>query len=318
MNSVFIPSGTPAEDKAPAPDVQVVERISDDGKKIQHSVQFQEPVKKDDKKEDEKPAGDRPAWLPEKFKTADDLRTSATELAKKGGADERTLRMLAKLSPEDLAAEYADLEKTASKAAPKADEKADEKKEDKPVDAEAQITAQANAVVSKAGLLMSNLQSEWETNDGELSKESYDKLAAEGFGRDVVDGFIEGRQAVASLKLNEVFNAGGGSAEAYGKMMEWAKANLSKEDAVAFNQTIDKGTQSQRISAVKGLHARFQQGGGTEPAVVLGGDTKPGASSGDRYESTDQLLADQRDIRYRNGDKAFHKYVDEKLKRSKL
>lgn len=322
MNSVQVVPEK-AADTAKVPDAEVQVRTSDDGQKQQHSVQFK-AAPTPDPKPAATPEGERPAWLPEKFKTADDLKKSATELAKKNGADDRTLRLLSRLSPEDLAAEYAEMEKGAGKQAPqpKAEEKKDDGEGKQEVEKQKQeaddlkIKEEVNGVLKAAGLALDDIQKEWDSK-GELSPESYEKLSKTGFSRDVVDAFIEGRLASAQLHLNTIFSHAGGDRAAYETMTTWAKDNLATEDVVAYNNAM-AGTKSAQIAAVKGLFARYQQAGGSEPAVTIGGGTKSGEPEGDVYRSVNELLADQRDPRYRSGDKAFHAMVDRKLSRSKI
>lgn len=113
---------------------------------------------------------DRPQWLPEKFK-----------------------------SPEDLAKAYAELESKLGKPA-----------ESKQADPNAQpSTDQVKDELATKGLDLSEFSQEFNTK-GELSAESYDKLEKAGYPRNIVDQYIDGQKARAALYESEVKSVAGG------------------------------------------------------------------------------------------------------------
>lgn len=219
---------------------------------------------------------DRPQWLPEKFK-----------------------------SPEDMAKAYAELEAKLGK--PK-----EEAPAQTPAPAEA-TTADADKALADKGLNLQDFSAEFATN-GELSAESYDKLAKAGYDRNLVDQFIEGQRARASQFENTIKSEVGG-AEKYAEMTEWAKANLSPAEIEAYNRAVSSGDQNTAKLAVLGLSAQFSKAVGSEPKRTIGGNSA--AASGDVFESRAQLTEAMRDPRYKS-DPAFRDKVQAKLARSNL
>ncbi len=223
---------------------------------------------------------ERPAWLPEKFKTPEDLAKSYKELESKLGQSKK---------PE-----------------PPAPVKAAEGKA--PEDSLAIPPADARKAVENAGLSMDKYDAEFNENGG-LSEESYQELAAKGFSKDLVDQHIEGR--VAKGKLAEMdAHAITGGAEGYTAMTTWAQENLPSEDIEQFNELVNN--PKTRAFAVKALHAQFTAAEGREPNLVGGRGTTQGPAG---YRSMAEQKADQRDPRYKN-DPAFQQYVEDRIKRS--
>ena len=219
---------------------------------------------------------DRPAWLPEKFKSA-----------------------------EDMAASYAALEAKLGGAAPVVD----------PVVPPAAVApaADAEAVVAKAGLDMSALNTEFQTA-GVLSADSYAKLAAAGVDKPMVDAYIAGQQALASQFQSEVMAATPGGADKYSEMMEWAKVNLTPVQIEAYNTAVSSGNKDQAKLAVAGLGVSFKAAVGNEPKLT-GGST--GASAADVFESIAQMKAAMSTKEYKT-DPAYRAKVQAKLGRSNI
>ena len=95
-------------------------------------------------------------------------------------------------SPEAMAKAYAELEKKQSAGKPAEKPKA--------------IEQPTREQVVESGLDISALEAEW-NETGALSEESY-KLAAEaGYSRDIVDNYIEGRQAVVARETAAGYQA---------------------------------------------------------------------------------------------------------------
>jgi hypothetical protein len=177
------------------------------------------------------PTEDRPQWLPEKFK-----------------------------SPEDMAKAYAELESKLGKPAePKAPEATP------PAD---QTTDQVDQELQSKGLNLADFNAEF-ADKGELSPESYDALEKAGYPRNYVDQFIEGQKARAALYESEVKAAAGGS-ETFNEMVEWAKANLSPAEINAYNAAIDSGDQAKAKLAVSGIYQRFSSARPSEPSLFKG------------------------------------------------
>ena len=219
----------------------------------------------------------RPEWLPEKFQSAEDLAKAYAELeAKLGG------------KPQDN---------------PQTD----------PANADTNQTGQnPEQALSEKGLDLSTFTAEFNAK-GELSAESYAKLAAAGFDKAIVDNYINGQKAVAAQYETAVTAEVGGS-EKYSEIVTWAKANLTDAEINAYNAAVSSGDLAQAKLAVLGLSAKFSKANGSEPRLVQGRTT---SASEDVFESTAQLTEAMRDPRYR-ADPAFRAKVQAKLARSNI
>lgn len=224
---------------------------------------------------------DRPKWLPEKFKSA-----------------------------EDMAKAYAELESKMGKPAePKADPETPPA--DTPPPAEA-TPDDANKALSERGLDMAEFSREF-AEKGELSPESFAKLEQAGISKDTVNQYIEGQKALANQYESSVKSEVGGD-ENYTQMVTWAKANMSTEEITAFNNAVSSGDVNQAKLAVLGLSTRYSSANGSDPKRTIGGG-KAGAQ--DAFESTAQLTEAMRDPRYKS-DPAYRNAVQTKLARSSV
>ena len=220
----------------------------------------------------------RPEWLPEKFQSVEDMAKAYAELeAKLGGKTQD--------NPQTDPANTGDTNQTG------------------------QNPEQA---LSEKGLDLSTFTAEFNAK-GELSAESYAKLAAAGFDKNIVDNYINGQKAVAAQYETAVVSEVGGS-EKYSEMVTWAKANLTDAEINAYNAAVSSGDVAQAKLAVLGLSAKFSKANGSDPRLVQGRTT---SASEDVFESTAQLTEAMRDPRYRN-DPAFRAKVQSKLARSNI
>lgn len=225
-------------------------------------------------------AVERPSWLPEKFKTV-----------------------------EDMAKAYSELEKKQSQGSKK-DEGTNTDGEQNNAGGEGDESARE--AVEGAGLDFDALSQEYEAN-GSLSDDAYAKLAKAGIPKDLVDNYINGVQAQTSIYESAVQGYAGGE-EAYEGLLKWGEANLSDDEIDAFDAAVNSGNKGTAKVAVEGLKARMMLAQGVAPTRQLDGK---GNSSGDIYESQAQIEADMNDPRYES-DPAFRAKVYAKMDRSGL
>ena len=221
---------------------------------------------------------DRPEWLPEKFKSAEDMAQAYSELEKKLGQ------------------------------APKEDTEESEQVEKKAEDNEEQVeenTSEAYQAVAEAS-------KEFFENDGKLSEETYNTLEKAGLPRDLVDSYAAGQQALQQSEEGQIKSVAQGNYEA---MAEWANENLPQEEVEAFDEAVTGGTVSQAKLAVQGLYARYQNEVGARPKLTQGGVN--GASTMP-FRSMQELARAQSDPRYKSGDKAYHEEIDRRLQVSSI
>lgn len=224
------------------------------------------------------PNEERPGWLPEKFK-----------------------------SPEDLAKAYAELEgklgKKPEEAKPEATPNPTEGAPDK---------VAAEAALADKGLSFDAFSQEY-AEKGELTADSYKKLEDAGIPKAIVDQYIQGQQALATRLETEVKAVVGGE-EGFAELSAWALENVSAEDLAAYNKAVSSGDIAQAKLAVAGLSQKFQEARPTEPHLITGVN---GKVSSDVYESIAQMQKDMASPEYKS-DPAFRRKVQEKLGRSNI
>lgn len=234
---------------------------------------------------------ERPAWLPEKFKSAEDMAAAYAELEKKLGA------------------------KSAEKPAeenPPVNTNAEEAGEDQDADPDQTVEEQAQEAADKAGLDLEELSAKYFEN-GALEEGDYEALEKAGYPKYLVDQFIAGQEAQAALIEMQVFNSVGGEAD-YKAMLTWAGEELTPGEVNAFNKAVNSNDMDEVMAAVKGLKARFDATVGFEPTRQIKADGKATESV---YRSVAELQRDMGDPRYKT-DPAFRKDVENKLGRSNI
>jgi len=173
---------------------------------------------------------ERPEWLPQKFK-----------------------------SPEDMAKAYGELEKEFTKS----------RQEETPVEeTESTPTEDAKEAVESVGLNFESMSEEYMEN-GELSADTYSELESRGIPKNIVDSYIQGQQSIANNLKGDIFNSVGGE-ENYTQMTEWAVDNMNQPEKDAFNLAVNSGDMAQAKLAVEALNARYKNMVGVEPNLVGG------------------------------------------------
>jgi hypothetical protein len=233
----------------------------------------EKPVEQQAETELPQEENDRPQWLPEKFKSAEDMAQAYSELEKKLGQ-----------APKE---EQAEAEQSEAEA---------ENKEE-----------QAEENVSEAYQTIAEASKEFFENDGTLSEETYNALEKAGLPRDLVDSYAAGQQALLQSEEAQIQSVANGQ---YDAMAEWANENLPQEEIDAFDEAVTGGTVQQAKLAVQGLYARYQNATGSTPKLTQGSVT---GTSTMPFKSMQELARAQSDPRYRSGDKAYHEEIDRRL-----
>lgn len=200
-------------------------------------------------------AESRPEWLPEKFKSPEELSKAYAELEKKLGTPTK--------EPTTPDSNGSDTE-----------------------------TDPAKALVTDAGLDFDLLSDEF-AQSGELSTDSYTKLEAAGIPRDMVDSYIEGQMAIANNLRNEAFTVAGGETN-YTAMVQWAAANMSAAEQAAFNTTVSSSSADQVKFAVAGLKARYEAVNGSSPDLTGGEGSTSGAEVFESWAQVKEAMKDPR------------------------
>jgi excinuclease UvrABC nuclease subunit len=251
------------------------------------------------------PQGDRPAWLPEQFKTAEDFAKSWTDQRAEITKLQQAQAAAKKVDPAASAA-------TEDKTAPAL------KIEDKPAAGEQTEAEKAAAqAVAQAGLDVSKWQEEFNTSRT-VSEEGRAEIAKglEGlFGdkaRAIVDDFVEGQRMRVENVEGQIFTVAGGKEE-YAKMVGWAAQNMSASEQSAYNAAMDSGDVNAMSLAVDGLKARYVRAEGSSPSLISGDGS---IGSGDAaFASTHEMTTAMKDPRYR-ADPVYRKSVEQRAMRS--
>jgi hypothetical protein len=214
---------------------------------------------------------DRPEWLPEKFKSPEDMANAYSELEKKMGAGAN--------EQEQEEGETTDEEEQPD----------DNTKED----------TNTNDVIVEAS-------KEFFENDGVISEETYKNLAEIGLPKELVDSYAAGQQALQQSEEGSIKSVTEGN---WDQMAEWAANNLSPEEVNTFDDIVQNGTVEQAKLATKGLYAQFKAENGVSPKLVQGAvsgsSTMPfksnqelaRAMSDPRYKSGDKSYHEEIDRR---------------------
>lgn len=142
----------------------------------------------------------------------------------------------------------------------------------------------------------------------ELDDEMYQGMEKHGLSREDVDTYIAGQQAIGTLAKMEVHNAVGGE-DSYKAMIEWARSNFEEKEIEVYDRDIHSGDPAVRLTAAKGLAARYAQAMGNDGVSVT--DGKHGNRGLDGYASGAEMRMEMRDPRYQT-DAAFRENVARK------
>lgn len=218
----------------------------------------------------------RPEWLPEKFKSAEDMAKAYSELEK---------RMSSPSKEPETAPEIGDL----------LQEKAENVKE-------------AKTAEEPKSRDFSKYSEEW-ADKGELSEDSFKELAEMGIPKEVVNRYIEGVEAVQTRQVSEVYNSVGGE-DNYKAMVEWASGNLSKEEVDAYDSLVTGNDVTSVRLAAKGLWAQYAAQNGKAPKLIGGSQSMSGSTS--PFRSTAEVVSAMSDSRYAT-DPAYRRDVEKRL-----
>ena len=216
---------------------------------------------------------DRPDWLPEKFKSAEDMANAYSELEKKLGAG-------------------ANEQEEQQEEQPTNDEQNEEDNTEQDTN--------TNDVIVEAS-------KEFFENDGVISEETYKNLAEIGLPKELVDSYAAGQQALMQSEEGSIKAVADGN---WDQMAEWAANNLSQEEIDTFDDIVQSGTVEQAKLAAKGLYAQYKAENGVAPRLTQGAVN---GSSTMPFKSNQELARAMSDPRYKSGDKAYHEEIDRRI-----
>lgn len=240
--------------------------------------------------------GERPAWLPENFKSPEEAMKSLKE----------TQAELTRMKQEAAKAKGEPVKGTEPKKLgdlelPKADE-------EKPAE------GAAEEAVTKAGFDMVALQKEFQEH-GDITPESRTKLEKAGFTKEIVDSYIEGQKAIAERILNDLQVSVAGSPEKFNEMWAWSVRGIPDSEKAAINAALATNDPNVAKLAMSAVHAKWIAAVGQDPERVLHG-TKTGGDA-DVYTHMDEVQKDMRNPEYQTNE-AYRQKVWAKMKRSNI
>ena len=218
---------------------------------------------------------DRPEWLPEKFKSAEDMAQAYSSLEKKMGAGE-----------EDVQEEEEETEESSNE---------EEQQDD--------TTEEGNDLTK----LLNEADEAFKSNNYQLPEESYESLTKAGIPKSIIDQFIAGGKSQAAELEGEIKSVANGDWDA---MADWAVNNLSPEEVDTFDQMVTQGSVDQAKLAVKGVYAQYRAENGSGPKLVQGAVTQ---SSTMPFKSNQELARAMSNPKYKSGDKAYHEEIDRRI-----
>jgi len=161
----------------------------------------------------------RPEWLPEKFKTAEDMAKAYSSLESKLGQSKEPPESEVQETPSENPSEVAEL-------------------------------------LDSKGLDFSVFQEEY-SETGTLSDDAYSALNEAGFSKPLVDSWIAGQDALAASTRESMYSLAGGE-EQYSQMVQWASDNLPESEIDAFNATMNTQDANMISLAVQGMVSRYR------------------------------------------------------------
>lgn len=224
-----------------------------------------------------------------------------------------------KVDVDAMAKSYGELEKKGTKP----EEKPAGTTEEKPVDqkpATENVDQAGVDALTKAGLKADDFITELQTN-GELTPESYAKLATAGFSKSLVDTYLQGLQSTANAQADSVkeLQAVAGGEEGFGQMANWVveqvkAGSMTREEVIAYNKAVDSGDKLQAKLAIEGMFSRYRSAEGFEPTLVNANGGRPGPEV---FRTAYEARTAMDDPRY-GKDRSYTKEVEQKLLRSKV
>jgi hypothetical protein len=266
------------------------------------SDHIKDMLEKADSGLDTTPKGDKEQLLAGKYKSNEDLDAGLNSLVEKYGKEKAYKILegeLGKTAGQDPAPDNKQTDGDAL-TEDKTDALSDPEKAAKEAEAAGKFDIQA-------------LNNEYQEN-GELSAESYKKLADAGFDQTTVDAFIEGQEAKLTLFANEVTGLVGGE-QNYNTLVEWAGENLSEAEKLNFNRAIESQDMTKIPMVMDALKSRYEKVNGSVGTRTRVEAASAGNGTMGGYENKAQMTNDMRDPRYKT-DAAFRKSVMDKVKRT--
>lgn len=161
-----------------------------------------------------------------------------------------------------------------------------------------------------------SLEKEWNDNGGKLTDKTLASLTEKGITSDMVEEFVTARKASVSAYEASLEKHVGGK-EKLTQLMDWASKNFTDAQVESFNKAVSNMKDSAgALEALDVLQMRYERANGKSGMSVTASSENVTPSGIQPIADMNELKDLQKDPKYKRGDKAFHKMVDDRLKAS--
>jgi hypothetical protein len=171
----------------------------------------------------------------------------------------------------------------------------------------------AAAALEQRGLNIQEFSAEF-AEKGELSPESYDKLAKNGIPKEIVDSYIEGQKLRGAAQSSALLNELSTDRSTFDAARQWAASNLSPEQLQVYNGLVAKGGLEARM-AVNDLLIQYGKANPASPADPTRITGQRPAAQVTGYTSIREMSVDQANPKYKT-DPAFRAQVEARARAS--
>ena len=197
---------------------------------------------------------------------------------------------------------------------PQDTDKVDQKAVQEKVTQSRQALDEIGADLSTKGVDPEALLNEYNSK-GELSQESYAKLAEAGYSKAIVDAIIAGQAAAADSFSRAILDHAGGP-DAFKALTEFAQTN-SPATVAAYNAAIERQDIATATALLDGLKASRDAKFGTRNPQIEARPTPAASAKVQGYASQSEMIAAMSDPRY-SRDRAYTQEVERKVQASTL
>lgn len=148
------------------------------------------------------------------------------------------------------------------------------------------------------------------SKSGQLSPETYTKLAEAGYSKTVVNSIIAGQRAAAESFNTDIINSAGGS-EAFTKIAQYGAAN-SPELVQAYNSAVERGDANSAKAILQAISKERTAKLGTSNKQLNGKPAAPVSNKPQGFASEDEMVKAINDRRYRT-DQKYTREVEQKI-----
>ena len=148
--------------------------------------------------------------------------------------------------------------------------------------------------LGKRGVDFNRVLQEYE-DYGELTETTMKSLEKAGYPKEIIEGFVSSREALAQQYTNSVYSYAGGK-ENFDNLIQWASNSLAESEIDAFNEAIDSGNLSVVKLMLEGIQAKRQAIYGTRKPSLMGNTASQSQVKG--FADRNELVKAMSDPRY--------------------